>query len=53
MFVWLVKRNRFLTRSRLSNMHLGTPYGSHCGDIETTLHVLRVCPLSNIGYVVL
>ncbi|GAU17272.1 hypothetical protein TSUD_109880 [Trifolium subterraneum] len=27
-------------------MHLGTPYCFHCGDIvETTLHVLRDCPL--------
>jgi hypothetical protein len=41
------------TGSSLGNMHLGTPYCSHCGDIETTLHVLRECPLSNIGYVVL
>ncbi|KEH29883.1 hypothetical protein MTR_4g054275 [Medicago truncatula] len=36
-----------MTCSRLNRMHIGNPYYHHCGDaIETTLHVLRDCPLA-------
>jgi ribonuclease HI len=46
-FVWLIKHDRLMTYSRLNRMHIGNPYCHHCGDaIETTLHVLRDCPLA-------
>ncbi|PNY12120.1 3-ketoacyl-CoA synthase, partial [Trifolium pratense] len=42
----------WLTEGRRSQMHIGTPYCHHCqSTIETTLHVLRDCPLAMIIWV--
>jgi hypothetical protein len=46
-FMWIVKHNRLLTNYMKHKMHLGNAYCRHCGDtIETTMHVLRDCPMA-------
>lgn len=49
MFVWQLYHNRLLTRSRIFKWGVGSPFCYHCNNIEeTTLHVLRDCPLARI-----
>jgi len=51
-FMWIVKHNHLLTNYRKHKMHLGNAYCRHCGDtIETTMHVLRDCPMAMMIWV--
>jgi ribonuclease HI len=46
-FIWMVSHDRLLTSSLKCSMGLGHAMCKFCGDIpETTLHVLRDCPLA-------
>jgi hypothetical protein len=48
-FMWQVLHDRLLTNWRMARWNLKSPYCSYCGHLEeTTLHVLRDCPLANI-----
>ncbi|MCH84271.1 RNA-directed DNA polymerase (Reverse transcriptase), partial [Trifolium medium] len=48
-FIWQIMHDKLLTNWRLAKWNLCRPYCSYCGRLEeTTLHVLRDCPLANI-----
>jgi hypothetical protein len=46
-FMWQVLHDRIQTNWRTAKWNLTEPYCSHCGQMEeTTLHVLRDCPIA-------
>jgi len=51
-FMWLLQHDRLLTNSRFHRMQLRFPFCHQCEEsVETTLHVMRDCPLAKVVWV--